>query len=120
MRYARREGFFELESLPSQVQVAVSHGFQVRENLRGQGNAKRLHVQQIMQAAEMGYDYVVCTVTGENIPQHKALEATGWKMLHEFYNTRVGQPTQLWGRPITSEDAELPVIAGQESESEPA
>jgi GNAT superfamily N-acetyltransferase len=116
VRFAKPEGVYHIDEIPSQVQVAACHGFYVREGLRGQGLAKRLHVQQIMDMELLGYDYALCTVTGDNIPQRKALEATGWKKLDEFYNTRASQLTQIWGRPIDVK--EIPLTGIKESEAE--
>jgi GNAT superfamily N-acetyltransferase len=116
MRFAKPEGVYHIEPMPSQVQVAICHGFYVREELRGQGLAKRLHVQQIMDMELMGYDYALCTVTGDNVPQRKALEATGWTKLSEFRNSRVGQITQTWGRPINAKTIQLPAIHESEAE----
>lgn len=96
MRYAMPSGCFEIDSLPSQVQVAVCHGFYVYEGLRGHGLAKTLHKQQISKLCELGYDYAMCTVTGDNPAQSKAIADAGWELMSEFKNTRKGDKTQVW------------------------
>lgn len=96
MRFNGLVGHYEIDSLPSQVQVAICHGFYVHEGLRGQGLAKQLHKDQIKNLIELGYDYAVCTVTGDNQAQSTAIAKAGWELMSEFYNTRKGEKTQVW------------------------
>lgn len=96
MRFATQLGVFEIDSLPSQVQVAVCHGFYVHEQLRGKGHASALHVIQIKELRNLGYDYAICTVSGINPAQSKAIANAGWTLTNTFYNRRIGQKTEVW------------------------
>lgn len=89
MRYATNIGVFEIDSLPSQVQVAVCHGFFVFEHQRGKGLATELHKQQISKLIELGYDFAMSTVAADNIKQISAIKKAGWKKSDEFYNGRI-------------------------------
>lgn len=100
MRYATLNGVFEIDSLPSQPQLAVCHAFHVHEDRRGRGLSHELHKQQIHVLENQAYDYALCTVTGENQAQRKALAKAGWSLLDQFHNRKRGEVTQIWGRKI--------------------
>ena len=96
MRFSTPFGHFEIDSLPSQVQVAVCHGFFIKEECRGKGLAHNLHQAQINKLIEDGYNFAICTVTGTNPAQSKALEQAGWHLSTTFYNSRTSNYTQFW------------------------
>jgi RimJ/RimL family protein N-acetyltransferase len=96
MRFCNDIGVFEIDSLPSQVQVGVCHGFFVHEHKRGQGLASVLHARQIKELRDLGYDYAICTVSGENPAQSKAIKNAGWTLTNTFFNRRICQKTEVW------------------------
>lgn len=100
MRYAADIGGYEIDSLPSQVQVAVCHGFFVEQKYRGKGYARILKQMQGVKLAELSYDFAICTVAGDNLIQQKVLMAAGWDRLAAFKNRRTGGTTEIWGREI--------------------
>lgn len=107
MRVTTDLGVFEIDSLPSQVQCAVSHGFFLHEQLRGKGLATQLHQQQIEKMIELGYDFAICTVSGVNPAQSKALKNAGWNLNDEFRNSRMGYQTQFWSIDLQLKRLEL-------------
>lgn len=102
MRFSNEYGCFEIDSLPSQVQVAICHGFYVHEHKRGQGHAFTLHCLQIKELLNLGYNYAICTVSGINPAQSKSVLKAGWKLSQTFYNTRISQKTEVWTINLTN------------------
>ena len=96
-RYAVGPAAFEIDSLPSQCQVAICHGFFVAPEARGQGHA---HVAKQAQAEilkSLAYDFAICTVMASNYPQKRVLEKAGWARLAEFYSARQDELIEIWG-----------------------
>lgn len=96
-RYATAYGAFEIDSLPSQVQVAICHGFFVSPEHRGQGRAHEQKAEQNEALQALGYDFAICTVTRDNTRQKRALEGAGWKKLADFFSRRQDTLVELWG-----------------------
>lgn len=78
----------------------VSNHAHVRDELRGKGHGKNDHGHRLQHIKNLQYDYVLCTVKSDNIPQIKILTAYGWKMLDQFHNRETGNSIQIWGRVI--------------------
>lgn len=97
MRFAITEGAYEIDSLPSQPQVAHCHGFFVHRELRGQGYAHKLKRHQLITLRHLGYDYATCTVCASNTAQKKVLERAGWSKLIGFTSSKTGEQVELWG-----------------------
>lgn len=55
-RYATEHGAFEIDSLPSQCQVAICHGFYIKPDSRGQGKANELKQYQNEELNILGYN----------------------------------------------------------------
>lgn len=104
-RHSTTFGAFEVDSLPSQPQIGVCHAFFVRHDRRGEGLAHTLKTVQANVLAHDQYDYGLCTCDGANVAQQRVLSAAGWRMLDAFSNSKTGGVTQIWGRPITREEA---------------
>jgi GNAT superfamily N-acetyltransferase len=96
MRFSTDIGCFEIDSMPSQCQVAIAHGFFIHEHKRGQGLASVLHARQIKELRNLGYDYAICTVSGDNPAQSKAIKNAGWTLTNTFYNRRISKQTEVW------------------------
>lgn len=96
-RHAYPIGAFEIESFPSQCQIAICHGFFVFEDRRGEGNGHLLKQEQMAVLRRAGYDYALCTVTGLNDRQKVILAKAGWDFHTAFPNRRIGGTTELWG-----------------------
>ena len=97
MRFSTHAGAYEIESVPSQPQMAHCHGFFVPTHLRGQGNAHALKENQNRMLAALGYDFAICTVCGSNTAQKKVLSRAGWEMLTAFDSSKTGEEVELWG-----------------------
>lgn len=97
-RFATQYGAFEIDSLPSQPQIAVCHAFFVREEMRGKSLGHKLKAHQADVLNELQYDYAICTCKGENIAQQKVLESAGWTHLDTFASSNTGGLIQLWGK----------------------
>jgi GNAT superfamily N-acetyltransferase len=96
-RYAFEQGAFCIDELPNQPQIAHCHSFFVHLHLRGKGLAKALKAEQNRILREQGYNYAQCTTAGDNHAQHAVLEASGWRPVARFENSRSGGNTIIWG-----------------------
>lgn len=99
-RHASTAGAFEIDSLPGQSQVAVCHGFFVRTDARGKGNAHKLKLRQNAELRLKNYDFAVCTVAAGNAAQKRVLLQAGWQKLTEFTNRRSCETTEIWGAAV--------------------
>lgn len=97
MRVSTPQGCYEIESMPSQPQLAICHGFFVPVHLRGKGLANKLKQIQAQTLAHLGYDYATCTVCSSNSAQKQVLHNAGWRMLASFRSSKTGEPVELWG-----------------------
>lgn len=102
MRFSSFQGAYEIDSMPSQPQVAVCHAFYVPLPLRKQGLAHQLKAHQKMTLASLGYDYAVCTVRSSNTAQRQVLQTAGWRMLCSFVSGTTGEPVEMWGWTVTT------------------
>lgn len=100
-RYATNYGAYNIESMPSQPQIALCHGFFVPANLRGHGYGKALKRDQENQLKADMFDYAICTCDKANEIQQKVLASAGWSLLGEFSNSKTGGKTQIWGRDVS-------------------
>lgn len=96
-RYSNAYGAYEIDSVPSQPQIAHCHGLFVRPTHRGQGLGHALKRDQMNMLRELGYDYATCTVDAANDRQRAVLEKAGWRHLQNIPNSKLGGITQLWG-----------------------
>ena len=71
MRFSTPAGAYEIESVPSQPQMAHCHGFFVSTDHRGNGCAHDLKDNQNRMLAALGYDFATCTVCGSNTAQKR-------------------------------------------------
>lgn len=97
MRVSTPQGCYEIESIPSQQQCAICHGFFVPVPLRGKGLSNKLKQHQAQTIANLGYDYATCTVSSSNLAQKHVLQNAGWRMLASFRSSKTGEPVELWG-----------------------
>mgnify|MGYP001442356670 CR=1 FL=1 len=97
MRFATPAGAYEIDSVPSQPQVAHCHAFFVPKDLRGQGHAHALKTHQNMMLAALGYDFATCTVCASNVAQQRVLARAGWVRLASFTSSKTGEEVELWG-----------------------
>ena len=100
MRFATPVGAYEIDSVPSQPQVAHCHGFFVRHELRGGGLAHTLKAEQNASLVQLGYDFATCTVCASNAAQKKVLARAGWRSLASFVSSKTGEQVELWGRAV--------------------
>lgn len=101
MRYSTPAGAYEIDSVPSQPQVANCHGFFVQRELRGHGLAHKLKSHQNMMLAALGYDFATCTVCAGNAAQKTVLTRAGWARLAAFVSSKTGDHVELWGWRVT-------------------
>lgn len=97
MRFSTPFGAYEIDSVPSQPQVAHCHGFFVRHELRGGGLAHDLKCHQTAMLLRLGYDFATCTVCRSNERQKKVLDRAGWRCLASFVSSKAGEHVELWG-----------------------
>ncbi|MEF8755981.1 MAG: hypothetical protein V5B60_18945 [Accumulibacter sp.] len=97
MRFTTQYGAYEIESFPSQPQVAICHGFFVHHEIRGQGFGHQIKAHQSDALVELKYDFAICTVAASNEAQKCVLRKAGWVWLAEFENSKTGEMTELWG-----------------------
>ena len=97
MRFSTPAGAYEIDSLPSQPQVAHCHAFFVPKDLRGKGRAHALKTHQNLMLAALGHDFATCTVCGSNTAQKKVLARAGWERLASFDSSKTGEEVELWG-----------------------
>ncbi len=95
-RFAAEDGAFEIDSLPSQCQVAICHGFYIKPDSRGKGKANELKQYQNACVQELGYNYAICTVVA-NMAQKRVLARQGWTKLTDFYSERQDEDVEIWG-----------------------
>lgn len=96
-RFATEDGAFEIDSLPSQCQVAICHGFYIKPDSRGQGAAYELKQYQNDCIRDLGYNYAICTVIASNMAQKRVLARQGWLKLTDFYSERQDEDVEIWG-----------------------
>ena len=96
-RFATKDGAFEIDSLPSQCQVGICHGFYVNPDKRGQGAAHGLKQYQNDCIIGLGYNYAICTVVATNMAQKRVLARHGWLKLTDFYSKRQDEDVEIWG-----------------------
>lgn len=96
-RFAAKDGAFEIDSLPSQCQVAICHGFYIKPDSRGQGAAHTLKQYQNDCIKDLGYNYAICTVLASNYAQKSVLKNQGWIKLADFCSDRQNETVELWG-----------------------
>ena len=97
MRFSTLAGAYEIDSLPSQPQVAHCHAFFVPKDLRGKGRAHALKTHQNLMLAALGHDFATCTVCGSNTAQKKVLARAGWERLASFVSSKTDEVVELWG-----------------------
>ncbi|EXI76539.1 MAG TPA: N-acetyltransferase [Candidatus Accumulibacter phosphatis] len=100
MRFATPVGAYEIDSVPSQPQVAHCHGFFVHNDRRGRGLAHDLKTHQNLMLSRLGYDFATCTVCRSNDRQKKVLARAGWRSLASFVSSKTGEQVELWGYEI--------------------
>ena len=96
-RHSTAYGAYEIESLPSQPQIAHCHGLFVRPEHRGNGHGHALKAHQMQTLRELGYDYATCTIDAQNERQRTVLMKAGWRLLGNIQNSKTCGITQLWG-----------------------
>lgn len=100
MRYGYEEcAYGEVDSLPGCSQIAVSHGVFVPKALRHQGRGKVANEKRLVTfKQELGYDYVLCSVSEHNVAEIHILEQNGWSKLDEFLSSKTDHKVYLYGR----------------------
>jgi len=96
-RFATEDGAFEIDSLPSQCQIAVCHGFYVNPAARKQGFGHVLKAEQTKVLRHLNYNFAICTVVSSNVAQKKILERSGWEFMRKFYSERQDEHVEVWG-----------------------
>jgi len=100
MRFANQYGAGEVDNLPGCTQVAVNHSFFIYPKYRGKGIGSKNHEARLKRLAEMGYDYVICTVNTKNSAQVKILVKHGWSKLSMFTSSKTENSVAVYGRHI--------------------
>jgi len=99
MRYETSSGgFYELNPFPGCNQIVISNHSFVPKQARGKGIGTRDHSDRLEQIESLGYDYAICTVKEDNIPQIKILEKNYWKHLDTFTNRETENTVRIYGK----------------------
>lgn len=117
-RFATKFGAFEIDSLPSQCQVAICHGFYVKPEYRGKGLSHDLKMYQNTCVEDLGYDYAICTVAKANAAQKAVLAKAGWRSLAVFFSKRQNEHIEVWGQDEKGQDEEGQVAVRADSSTE--
>ena len=99
-RFANENGYCELNSFPGCSQIVVSNHAFIYQEKRGKGCGKKNHELRYERARFLGYDYIICTVRANNVPELKILENNNFKELDEFTNTNTGNLVKIFGKKI--------------------
>lgn len=100
MRFSTGHGFYELNPFPGCNQIVVSNHSFIEKDKRGQGLGTSDHKHRLMHIKEVGYDYAICTVREDNLPQLKILARFGWKQLDKFFNKETEHTVLIFGKAI--------------------
>lgn len=100
MRFANENGYCELNTFPGCSQIVVSNHAFIYPEKRGQGHGNTNHKLRVERAKFLGYDYLICTVRANNVPELKILAKNGFKELDEFINTNTGNTVKLFGKQL--------------------
>jgi RimJ/RimL family protein N-acetyltransferase len=98
MRFSNRYGFYELNPFPGCNQIVVSNHALIYEQFRGQGHGQQQHFERLMQARELGYNRIICTVRADNEAERHILLKNGWEMNFTFTSTETKHEVQMWSR----------------------
>lgn len=100
MRYKHKGVAGELTTLPGSSQIVVSHGVFVPKGSRGLGVGKKANKERQEMFAELGYDYALCTVRCDNLPQISIMVSNGWKLLDSFTSSKSDAMIRIYGKNI--------------------
>jgi len=93
-------GFYELNPFPGCNQIIISNHSWIPQEQRGKGQGGKVHQFRLKMAENLGYDYILCTVKADNIPQIRILEKNGWKRLDSFDNRETKNLVFLYGKQL--------------------
>lgn len=89
-----------LTPLPGSSQVCIFHDTFVHLNHRNQGLGSKAHQERLNTARKLGYNYAICTVDKNNLPQTEILNSFYWKELSNFLSTKTGHQIALFGKTL--------------------
>lgn len=98
MRFNHDGAIGEIDNLPGSSQVAVLHSVFVPPDKRNMGLGSHSHKMRLTEASNLGYNYVMCTVSESNIAQIKILKQHGWKQLDSFISDKTTNKVILFGK----------------------
>ena len=99
MRFGTEKGRYELDPLPGNGDVVVSHAVMIFPQHRGKGFGRQQHKQRLKKAKELGYKYIVCTVRADNTREILMLNKNGWGLLSSFYGAS-NEIVHVYGRTL--------------------
>lgn len=77
--------------------IVISHGVYLLEPFRGLGHGSTAHVARLDRFRTDGYNYAICTVRRDNLPQLAILKKNGWVRLANTASLS-GTPIYLMGK----------------------
>jgi hypothetical protein len=98
VRFADQYGFYELNPFPGCNQICVSNHSLIYRGYRGEGRGQIQHQERLIKAKELGYDFIQCTVRGDNLAEKHILNKYNWSMMASFKSKETGNLVELWGR----------------------
>jgi L-amino acid N-acyltransferase YncA len=100
MRFANENGYCELNPFPGNSQIVVSNHAFIYPDKRGKGLGRKNHQLRVERATFLGYDYLICTVKGDNEVELNILKKEGFKELDSFLNTNTGNINKIFGKQL--------------------
>lgn len=104
MRFHNQNGHYELHSLPGCNQLVVSNHVFIKPDRRGLGLGTLEAHDRIQLAKDMGYDYMICTVVQDNVPQLRIMEKLAWVKLAEWRNSVTDNMVGIYGHDLDVAD----------------
>lgn len=101
MRYNHNGVISEITSLPGCDQIAVFHNTWVPKKDQHFGRGSAAHIDRLVEARQLGYDFAICTVVHTNTAERAILHKNGWKLFTHFHSSKTGSDVELWGKYIT-------------------
>ena len=99
-RIVTKRSVREVSTMPGSPRVAISHGVVMFPEFRGQGHGKEECAMATARTCELGYDYILCTVTSDNEAQLSIMRGNGWNALDRFVSTSSGNTVLIFGKKL--------------------
>lgn len=100
MRFASEIGYYEFNPFPGNSQIIVSNHAVIYPQFRGNGKGTTMAEDRLTTAAQLGFDYMICTIRDDNEPQLKIADKLEYNYLDTFFNTESQTAVQIFGKQL--------------------